>query len=435
MKKRKQILSVMLVASMTVLTACGGGSSTEDTSSSGGEDGVKQLTLWHPADSEAVDQWYEETIEAFNKEYEGVYELSRESIVRADSFAYEDKVNAAITSNTLPDVLMIDGPYVSSYAANDIIIPLDDYFDDTYKDNILESTMQQNTYEDKMYAVGLAESSVALFYNKDMLASIGKEAPTSVEDAWTWEEWYEIAKELTTDEVAGATIIMDKGEGLIYVMEQFWISNGTDVISADGATANGYINSAEGVEAAEFLKRFIDEGIANIDPIPNEFGEGKSATCLGGCWDVAVLEDSYPDLNWGVTYFPVAEGGKATSPTGDWTYAITKNAQDPEAAAAVIEFMTRDDNLVKYAEAYMMPPATKSAFDACGIYDEGANALFKEQLYETGTARPRTPVYPTLTARFAEGMINIFTGADVQTELDGVADMVDEEYSMNYSGQ
>lgn len=432
MKRRKQLLCALLATSMLVATACGSKGS-EGTSENKGTDGVEQITLWHPADSEAVDQWYTEMVDAFNEEYKGKYELSRESIVRADSFAYEDKVNAAITSNTLPDVLMIDGPYVSSYAANDIIIPLDDYFDDEYKANILDSTMQQNTYDDKMYAVGLAESSVALFYNKDMLASIGEEAPTSIEDAWTWEEWYEIAKKLTTDEVAGATIIMDKGEGLIYVMEQFWLSNGTDVISADGTTADGYINSKEGVEAAEFLKKFIDEGIANIDPIPNEFGEGKSATCLGGCWDVATLENSYPDLNWGVTYFPVAENGKATSPTGDWTYSITKNAKDPEAAAAVIEFLTRDENLVKYAEAYMMPPATKSAFEACGIYDEGANALFKEQLYTTGTARPRTPVYPTLTARFAESMINIFTGADVQEELDSVAEKVDQEYESTYA--
>ncbi len=54
--------------------------------------------------------------------------LKREAIVRADSYAYEDKVNAAITSKDLPDILYVDGPTVSVYAANDIIIPLDDMF-------------------------------------------------------------------------------------------------------------------------------------------------------------------------------------------------------------------------------------------------------------------------------------------------------------------
>lgn len=28
---------------------------------------------------------------------------------------------------------------------------------------------------------------------------------------------------------------------------------------------------------------------------------------LGGSWEVATLEKDYPDLNWGVTYFPVAD--------------------------------------------------------------------------------------------------------------------------------
>ena len=49
-----------------------------------------------------------------------------EAIVRADSYADQDKVNAAITSKDLPDILFVDGPTVSVYAANDIIVPLDE---------------------------------------------------------------------------------------------------------------------------------------------------------------------------------------------------------------------------------------------------------------------------------------------------------------------
>ena len=60
---------------------------------------------------------------------------------------------------------------------------------------------------------------------------------------------------------------MDKGEGLPYVLEQFWISNGTDFVSEDGSKADGYINSEAGVEAATFLNGLIQNGYANLDPI------------------------------------------------------------------------------------------------------------------------------------------------------------------------
>ena len=127
------------------------------------------------------------------------------------------------------------------------------------------------------------------------------------------------------------------------MLEQFWISNGTDFVSADGSKADGYVNSPEGIEAASYLNRFIQEKIADIDPINYAFHTGKCALLLGGCWEVSVLNSQYPDLEYGITYFPVAPGGKATSPTGDWSYGITKNAQNMEAAAEALNWLTNPE--------------------------------------------------------------------------------------------
>ena len=104
-----------------------------------------------------------------------------------------------------------------------------------------------------------------------------------------------------------------------------WSSSG--FVSEDGSKADGYVNSEKGVEAANFLNSLIQDSYANIDPMKQEFHNGKCATMLGGSWEVATLEQSFPDLNWGVTYFPVADnGGINTSPTGDWA-AWTRKQQ------------------------------------------------------------------------------------------------------------
>lgn len=445
MKKQLRAGAALLLAAS--ITACSGGAAPSGTeqngangtqaaagstqAAAGGE--ARKIVLWGPSAAPAVEEWWTEKITEFNEEYAGQYELSRESIVRSNSYAYEDKINSAITSNDLPDILLLDGPNVASYAANGIIVPIDDYIAREDKDDLVASSLEQNTYNNVLYAMGNTESSVALFYNKDMIEAAGIKVPESLEDAWTWSQFYDIAKQLTTDEVAGTNIIMDKGEGIPYVMEQFWISNGTDFTNPEGSKADGYLNSEKGVEAAAFLNSFIQDGLANIEPIPKEFHNGKAATALAGCWEVVTLNNEYPDLNWGVTYFPVADEGIPSSPTGDWTMTITKDSKDPEAAAVALNFLTSKENAASYAQAQGKPPARKSSYDVLTQYDEMPMAIFKEQLLNTGHARPRTPSYTVLSPQISEAMMNIFTGADIQESLDKAAQAFDKDYEKNYA--
>ena len=330
----------------------------------------------------------------------------------------------------------MDGPTVSVYAANDIIIPLDDMFAKEDWDDFLDSTKNQGTYDGKIYAIGATESSVALYYNRDMLDEAGIKAPDKLEDAWTWSEFADVAGKLTKDGVMGTNIIMDKGEGLPYVLEQFWISNGTDFVSEDGSKADGYINSQAGVEAATFLNELIQNGYANLDPIQKEFHNGRAATMLGGSWEVATLEKDYPDLNWGVTYFPVADkGGTPTSPTGDWAAAVTRDTQDREAVQEVMNYLFSEDNVTTYAKAISKPPTRQSSYEVLTEYNEYPRSLFKEQLMETGHPRPRTPSYSVLSAGFSEAMVNIFTGVDPKEALDKVAEDTDKDYNKYYADE
>lgn len=427
---RKRMVAVLLAAALASVVSTGCGKAKERVN----EEGESVVTIWSPSDEPAIEEWWVEKIGEFNQAHEGEIELRREAIVRADSYAYEDKVNAAITSNDLPDILYVDGPNVSIYAANEVTLPLDSLFSEEEWGDFFEPSKQQNTYNGKVYAVGATESSVALYYNKDMLDQAGISVPEKKEDAWTWSEYYDVAKKLTGNGVVGTNIIMDKGEGLSYVLGQFWISNGTDFVNEDGSSADGYLNSKEGVEAAQFLNSLIQDGYANIDPIQKEFHNGRAATMLGGSWEVATLEKDYPDLNWGVTYFPVADGdGVLTSPTGDWAASVTKNAQDMAAVEEVMRFLFSKENVTTYAQAISKPPTRISSYGVLAEYNEYPRSIFKEQLMETGHPRPRTPSYSVLTAEFSEAMLNIFTGVDPQEALDAAAAAMDKDYAKYYA--
>ena len=173
----------------------------------------------------------------WNEEHPEI-QVSREAIDRSDSYAYDNKIATAVTSNDLPSIFYVDGPQVSYYAANGIIVPITEYFSEEDMADIVPSTVAQCTYDGELYAMSATESGVAFYYNKDMLKEAGIDTDDldsrTLENPVTWEEMADIAEKCTTDEHVGAHIIMDHGEGLPYALEPMYISKGKDYISEDG---------------------------------------------------------------------------------------------------------------------------------------------------------------------------------------------------------
>ncbi len=444
--KLKKIASLCLASSMVLsLAACGGGSSSN--SGSGTSDGgTVNLTIWSPTDKENIEKWWTEKIAEWNEAHPEI-QVSREAIDRSDSYAYENKITTAVTSNDLPDIFFVDGPTVSYYAANNIIVPISKYFTEEDLADFVPSTVAQCTYNDELYAISATESSVALYYNKDYLKECGVDVAAiesrTVENPLTWSELAEIAEKCTTDKYVGTHIIMDHGEGLPYALEPMFISNGKDFVSDDGATAEGYINSKESVEAANYLADLIAKGYANIDPIQDEFLNGACATMLGGSWDVATLEAS-AKFDWGVTYYPVSDNTKtAVSPCGDWSAAVSKNCENVDAAGEFLQWLMNTENIATYAAGIAKPATRVSSYDneAMADYKEAPRSLFKEQLENTAVPRPRTPSYSVFSSSYAEAMTNIFSeaasnktvdGTYIQSQLDEVATKFQEDYDTYY---
>ena len=79
------------------------------------------------------------------------------------------------------------------------------------------------------------------------------------------------------------------------------------------------------METATYLQRFFNEKLANIDPTPTEFQDGKAAMWLANIAEIAGIEKNYPDLNWGVTYMPKPDNGVMAAPCGSWTVGITRD--------------------------------------------------------------------------------------------------------------
>ena len=72
-------------------------------------DDVTNITIWSPTDRESIEAWWKEKISEWNEEHPEI-QVSREAIDRSDSYAYDNKIATAVTSNDLPDIFYVDGP-------------------------------------------------------------------------------------------------------------------------------------------------------------------------------------------------------------------------------------------------------------------------------------------------------------------------------------
>lgn len=414
--KKLFLFLMILTLVVGVLIGC---SRSQETAK---ESGVVKLTVWAPEHDEQAVKAYKEIINAFNKENNGKIEAEIKFIPRANKYAYEDKINTAASSNTLPDILMMDGPNVSNYADAGIIQPIDDVVKD--KSAFVDSVITQGTFDGKLYALAPTESTVALFYNKNMLDKAGIYPPTTLEKAWTWNEFYEAAKKLTNKEkgIYGVNWTLDYG--IIYFSGPFIWSNGGEFISDDGKKA--LINSPKAVEAVKFLQKFATEGLVNLQPTPDEFETGKAAMMLMGSWEWAKLKD-YPNYEWGITYYPRSPKGKVVSPSGDWSFGISTSTKHKKEAGKLLSFILNKENVLKIALSQSKPAARKDSFEEMKEWNKLPLKVLKDQVLYTAHPRPRTTSYPVLSQKYGEAIQNIFLGADVQKQLDKVAEAYNQD--------
>lgn len=424
MKKRTALIAFLLTAVM-LLYGCHA-SDPKPGSISGYDEGEKYLSLWvHSIEDTDEGRVYRKSVEAFNEAYDGQYFADIEFIPRNDSGGgYSDKVNASVMSGDLPDVLTVDGPNVAAYAANGIIQPLAELSDDELS-IYLNSIIEQGTYDDKLYALGAMESSVGMYYNKDILKEAGVEVPEAG-NPWTWSEFLEVCAKCkpVCDKLNGYVLDMTYpvGEATIYYYAPFFWSNGGDMVDDTGLIVDDYYNSAQNAEAIEFLQTLLNDGYMSPVPITDLFESGRAAFKFDGAWEVNTIYTSYPDVDLGVAPYIVSDNwdGSTYTPTGSWAYAASTKTDDIEGATELVKWMSGVESGKMLWEETKTFPSTYEAFESSDIFetDENYKALY-QQLSNYGHPRPKTPVYPLVSSSFQQSLEDaVITGEDAQESLD-----------------
>ena len=423
---KKLLMTVLLPVILAFLLPGCQSKQPEPGDIAGYDEGEQYLSIWvHSIEDTDEGRCYRESVEAFNEKYNGKYYADIEFIPRNDSGGgYSDKINASVMSGDLPDVLTVDGPNIAAYAANGIIQPLAELKEDE-KAEYLQSIIEQGTYNNKLYALGAMESSVGLYYNKDILDEAGIEVPDA-EHPWTRTEFLSVLEKLkpVLEEKNGYALDMTfpTGEATIYYYAPFFWADGGDFVDETGLVAEGIFNSEENAGTVEYFKTLLDKGYMSKVPIDHLFESGRAAFKFDGAWEVNTVYNSYPDINLGVAPYITGDNwnGERYTPTGSWAYAASSRTDNIEGATELVKWMSGVESGLLLWEKAKNFPSTYKAFEAIDTFqtDENYNMLYK-QLSDYGHPRPKTPVYPQVSTSFQQVLENcVLSGAEPEAELD-----------------
>ena len=299
-------------------------------------------------DDEAV--YYEELIAEFNEIYPQV------TIVNVDDRG-DDELS--------PDVFFTSPFELSDQLEEKAILSLDPLIqqDESFiPSDYYPGTVEQFTWEDKLWAAPAGVSVMVLYYNKDLFDQYGVPYPRP---GWTWDDFLDAAQAMRDPvyDIYGYGDIDQYFDPLIFI----YLHGGSITDSMQNPTRMTY-DEPQTIEAMEWYAALLhDYNVAPQRTQLYEIGGNAMAGVYGnrvGMWidwidqrgGSSNSSDDWPALwkmRWGMAPLPRAE--QAIVPMVTVGYAISSNTAHPEACWEWIAFM-QDQTRVPFD----MIPARKS---------------------------------------------------------------------------
>lgn len=245
--------------------------------------------------------------------------------------SYFTKLQTDFAAGNPPDVLELNYENFVTFAARDTLLPLNSMMDANMQSTFYPAALNAFEYQGEQYGLPITFSTVVLYYNKDLFDAAGLEYPN---DSWTWADVMSAAEALNNPSARTWGI---------YQPVQFWEFYKTAAAAGGGLEIGDTvaIDTPQNVAALNYLVGKLDAGVmptdAELSGMANEdlFLAGQLGMLVSGIWMFDKFQDAAFD--WDISVEP-GDTRKATHFFAN-AAAISKNAENPEAAYTWIKFL------------------------------------------------------------------------------------------------
>ena len=290
------------------------------------------LSFWHNHP-----EWKDRVV-AILKRFEAEHPALRIDLQEMPTTAYTARMQTALAAGEAPDILSLRaGGDVYATAKAGYIADLTGKLDVS---SLTPGALEASHFDGRLYGVPMmGKFTVALFYNRDILARHGVTPPA------TWDELTASCRTLKSKGVA--PLICPAQDLNIPGYTYTLLASG--VLGADGFAAlrkgQRKLTDPDLLEAARFFKdlyQFFQPGALGTAYTEGKalFALGRGAMMVAGSADYAGFTATNPKINVGVVPFPAPPGGKPSTVTGMQSiFAVNSKTRVMPEALTFVQWM------------------------------------------------------------------------------------------------
>lgn len=361
--KVKKCFALLLAGALAAssLSACG----EKEESKSEGEKGTTLSMAWwgnqvrNERTQEVLDKYHEENPEV---------------TIEGQFFQWADYWNKMATSaagGNMTDLLQMDISAITQYVEKEQLLDLTPYIESGALDvsNVPENVLMMGEVNGGNYGIAAGVNSPCLFYNKTLTDELG----ITVKDNMTYDEFVEIAKQVTEETGYRAKVFYDgymikewlRGEGIEVPADRMPVDSAEDYVP--------YFKMLEdGVKEGYIITPDVIEGF-NVEQDPMIYGSGPETmawcTMNGGSNLYSAFEAAAPEgMEIGVTTMPTANPKLSNYLKPAMFWSISADTEYPDEAVEVLNYLINSEEANNILLSERGVPASTVISEA--IYDK-----------------------------------------------------------------
>jgi ABC-type glycerol-3-phosphate transport system substrate-binding protein len=319
--------------------------------------------------------WQEESIEATNAlvdQWNAEHPDVQVKYVQGDWANVHDYLLTSFMGGEAPDIFHDDASDLIDFANGGYLADLTNLLPDALRSDIPERSWQTTTYEldsgeTGVYGVPFLQEPRVLIANAELLERSGVRVPTT-DNPWTWEEFEEASRALTTDDTYGVAWSMSEP---VSQTVNLALSTGGQVFYEDADGENEIRYGEPDSAVAELISRQVNEdhtapdsslGMTGSDTLPGFFAGQYAMLPLNFSYRQQLAQQAPDGFDW--TVLPMPTGGEEyglAQGVAPQTLSVSEDSDHQREAAEFIAYLTRADHAVDLALGDWMLPTSQTA--------------------------------------------------------------------------